>query len=155
MDLLSKTSYMLALLCLGSLSGAYSIMLNLGYLICANIKERHGYRWPVLYALFELALIGIMLGNFEGISSVLIFCSTSISLFSIWWMPPQKMRLLGLGANFITLSYHISLRNWAGVFEFAVIASNVSSYLKYRRSGNNSGKVCEEGTSAEELCPGE
>lgn len=134
LDLLAKISSVIGLAFLGSLGGAYSMVVNFGYLISANIKERQGKRWPGLYILFQGLLLWVMVHNFVGISSVLVFCSTSIALFAVWWLPPQKMRLAGLTANCFTLAYHLSLQNWAGLCEFAVIASNLTSYLKYRRS---------------------
>ena len=53
-----------------------------------------------------------MVWNFEGISSVFVFLSTSIALLSVWWLPPQKMRIAGITANVMTLCYNISLKNW-------------------------------------------
>lgn len=135
LDLLAKISSVIGLAFLGSLSGAYSMVVNVGYLISANIKERKHYRRPGLYVLFQLALLWVMIRSYSGLPSILVFCSTSIALFAVWWLPPQKMRLAGLTANCFTLAYHLSLQNWAGLCEFAVIASNLTSYLKYRRAG--------------------
>ena len=132
-DLLSKISFVTALLCLGAFSGAYSMIITFCYLVCANIKERKNCRWPLLYVFFQALLIFVMVWNFEGISSVFVVLSTSIALLSVWWLRPQKMRIAGITANVMTLCYNISLKNWAGLCELAVIASNLTSFLKYRR----------------------
>lgn len=133
-DLMSKVSFVIGLLFLGSLSGAYSMLVTFSYLICANIKERRKQNWPVLYIVFQALLVYVMLSSFAGASSVFIFLSTSIALFSVWWLSPQNMRAAGLIANAMTLCYNISLRNWAGMFELAVMASNIASYRKYRKT---------------------
>lgn len=133
-DLMSKIAFVIGLLCLGSLSGAYSMIVTFCYLIFANIKERKNQKWPLLYVIFQALLILVMVRHYAGISSVFIFLSTSIALLSVWWLPPQKMRVAGLTANIMTLCYHISLQNWAGMCELAVMVSNLASYIKYRRT---------------------
>lgn len=136
LDLLSKISFVIGMVFMGSLSGAYSMLVNFTYLIFANIKERKQYKWPALYIIFQLLLICTMINSFAGISSILICISTSISLLSVWWLSPQKMRLAGLAANVSTLLYHFSLRNWAGLCEILVIGSNIVSYVKYKKSSS-------------------
>lgn len=132
-DLLAKIAFIIGLFFMGSLSGVFSMLVTFFYLIAANIKERRNCRWTLAYVFFQLLLIYIMLMSFAGISSILIFISTSIALLSVWWLPPQKMRIAGSIGNIITLMYQLSIQNWAGLCELAVIASNFTSYLKYRR----------------------
>lgn len=138
LDLLSKISFVIGMVFMGSLSGAYSMVVNFIYLILATIKERKHYKWPGLYVILELLLVCAMVNSFAGISSILIFISTSISLLAVWWLPPQKMRLTGLVANIFTLFYHFSLRNWAGLCEIAVITSNITSYVRYQQKSRQS-----------------
>lgn len=133
LDLGSKISFVLGLIFLGSLSGAYSMAVSFATVICANIKEAKNYKWPGFYVLFQALLVWIMISQYAGISSILVFFSISIALYATWWLPPQKMRVTGLVSNLFTLMYNISLKNWAGLLELAVIASNLGSYLKYRR----------------------
>lgn len=132
LDLLAKIAFVLGLMFMGSLSGAYSMLANFFWLIFANIKERKGKRWPVIYAIFEILLVCILIFQFEGISSILVFTSSTLTLFSVWWLPPQKMRLTGIIVNVITLMYQLSIRNWAGLCELAVITSTLLSYFKYK-----------------------
>ena len=134
LDLLSKIAFILGLYFLGSMSGVYSMAVTFFYLICANIKERLNRRWMGLYIFSEVLLIYVMIHSFAGLSSVFIFASTSIALLAVWWLPPQRMRIAGLVGNIMTLLYNLSIRNWAGLFELAVIFSNFSSFLKYMRT---------------------
>lgn len=134
LDLGSKISFLLGLICLGSFSGAYTMAISFATVIFANIKEAKQTRWPGLYVLLQGLLLWVLIFRFEGISSILVFLSFSIALFATWWLPPQKMRITGLVSNLFTLMYNISLQNWAGLFELAVIASNLGSYLKYRKA---------------------
>ena len=133
LDLLAKIAFILGLYFLGSMSGVYSMTVTFFYLICANIKERLKRRWMWLYVFNEVLLVYVMIHSFAGLSSVFIFASTSIALLAVWWLPPQQMRIAGLVGNIMTLLYNLSIRNWAGLFELAVIFSNFTSFLKYRR----------------------
>ena len=139
MDLLAKIAFILGLYFLGSMSGVYSMAVTFFYLICANIKERLNRRWMGLYIFNEALLVYVMIHSFAGLSSVFIFASTSIALLAVWWLPPQQMRIAGLVGNIMTLLYNLSIRNWAGLFELAVIFSNFTSFLKYRHT-NISGR---------------
>lgn len=144
-DLLAKIAFVLGLYFMGSLSGAYSIFANFFWLIFANVKERKEKSWPIVYAFFQVVLIYIMISNFEGISSVLIFVSSTITLLSTWWLEPQQMRITGIAVNIITLMYQLSIKNYAGLCELVVIASTLVSYVKYRE------KKTEEFSEKQEL----
>lgn len=133
LDLLAKLSMILATFFLGSLSGSYSMMVSFTILIAANIKEKQGKRWPLGYAVFQAVLIAILVFRFEGISSVLVFLTSSVSLLSIWWLVPQKMRIAGMVTSVTSLLYQMSIQNYAGLLELIVITSNILSYLKYRK----------------------
>ena len=137
LDMLAKIAFILGLYFLGSMSGVYSMSVTFFYLICANIKERLKCRWMGLYIFNEALLVYVMIHSFAGLSSVLIFVSTSIALLAVWWLPPQQMRIAGLLGNIMTLFYNLSIRNWAGLFELAVIISNFASFLKYRRTNKS------------------
>ena len=132
LDILAKLSTFLALLCLGSLSGAYSMMVSFLILLVSRVKEWKNRVWAPVYVLFQLVLILIMIFRFEGISSVLVFLTSSVSLLSVWWLRPQGMRVAGLITSTTSLLYQLSIRNWAGLLEILVICSNVLSYLRYR-----------------------
>lgn len=131
-DLFAKIAFVTGLVFMGSLSGAYSILANFFWLIFANVKERKGKRWPLAYLFFQILLVCIMVFQYEGISSVLVFISSTITLVSTWWLSPQQMRMTGIPVNIITLAYQLSIKNWAGLCELAVIASTLISYAKYR-----------------------
>lgn len=132
LDILAKVSTFLALYCLGSLSGAYSMMVSFLILLVSTVKERKKRTWTPVYCLFQLALILIMALRFEGISSVLVFFTSSVSLLSVWWLRPQGMRVAGLVTSVSSLLYQMSIRNWAGLLEIFVICSNILSFVKYR-----------------------
>ena len=132
-DLLAKLSTCLALYFLDALSGAYSMLLSFLILIAANLKERRQARWPAVYAVFQAALIAIMVWQFAGLPSVLVFCTASVSLLSIWWLPPQKMRVASMITSVTSLLYQLSIQNYAGLLECIVIGSNVLSFVKYQK----------------------
>lgn len=133
LDLLAKLSTFVALFFLNAISGAYSMLVSFAILIAANIKERRNGKWSLLYAIFQLLLILIMIWKFAGISSILVFATSSISLLSIWWLSPQKMRIAGMTTSISSLLYQISIKNWAGLLEIIVICSNVASFAKYQK----------------------
>lgn len=134
LDLLAKLSTFIALFFMGSISGAYSMLLSFFILLAANIKVRRQSKWSVLYILFELILISILILKFEGISSILVFITSSTSLLSVWWLRPQGMRIAGLFTSITSLLYQLSIRNWAGLLEIIVIGSNIISFVKYKKA---------------------
>jgi len=131
-DLMAKVFISMGLYCFDSLSGAYISMAVFFMLIVANIKERLNKRWLGAYLFFEGLYLTILYCTYIGISSILVVITDSVTLFCIWWLPPQKMRLVGALNGFTYLSYQISIKNWAGMLEIFVILSNFLSYLKYR-----------------------
>lgn len=137
LDLVSKILTVMGLYCLNSLSGAYTFAGVFFLLIVANIKERLNKKWLFGYLFFQSLYIVILIATYEGISSVLVFLSTSVTLICIWWLPPQQMRFIG-GLNcFIFLFYQISIKNWAGLLEILVIISNFVSFMKYKKVAKN------------------
>lgn len=136
LDLLAKVFTILGLYCLNSLSGAYSFMVMFLLLIVANIKEKLNKKWLLGYLLFQFLYFAVLYYTYDGISSILVVLSSSVTLFCIWWLPPQQMRFVG-GLNcFPYLAYLISIKNWVGLLEILVIFSNLFSYLKYKNSAN-------------------
>lgn len=134
LDLLAKFSTFVALYFLNALSGAYSMLASFVILIVANIKIRRNERWLPGYVLFQILLVAIMIWKFAGISSILVFLTSTISLISIWWLSPQKMRIAGMATSISSLLYQLSIRNWAGLLEIVVICSNTLSFLKYKKA---------------------
>jgi len=134
LDLLAKILTILGLYCLGSLSGAYSFMVVFFVLILANIKERVNQKWTVFFVIFQVLYLLILIYAYQGISSILVFTTSSISLFSTWWLFPQKMRLIGGCNSCLFFIYQVSIKNWAGLLELLVMYSNFAAYLKYRVS---------------------
>ncbi|MCQ2416906.1 MAG: YgjV family protein [Oscillospiraceae bacterium] len=145
-DIIAKLLTVAGLYCLQSLTGAYNMMVAMLVLCTARYKESHEEQFShfgktAFYLLFETAYILVMVFTFKGFSSLLITLTSSITLCSIWWMPPQKMRLIGSGNSVLFLMYQISIKNWAGLLELLVLASNVTSYLKYRRSARQNAEI--------------
>lgn len=139
-DLISKVFTVIGLYCLNSLSGAYIYFVVFFMLIVTNIKERLGKRWLGAYIIFQSLYIAIMVFQYEGISSILVTTVVSVTLLCNWWLPPQKMRVLGGWNSCIMLLYQISIKNWAGLLEIFVIFSNLFSFLKYKYIKNKSRK---------------
>lgn len=137
LDLVAKIFTIAGLYCLGSLSGAYLFCITFFLLIIANIKEKQRKKWTFGYWVFQGLYIFILCYAFEGISSVLVFITSSINLCCVWWLPPQKMRIVGGLNSVLYLLYQISIKNWAGLIEIAVIYSNFAAYLKYKKNRTN------------------
>ena len=133
-DLLAKILTILGLYCLGSTSGAFSFVVVFFVLIAANIKVRLNKKWTLFFVVFQILYFLILISTYQGISSVLVFITSSVSLFCNWWLAPQKIRFFGGCNSVLFLLYQISIKNWAGLFEIIVMFSNFTSYLKYRRA---------------------
>ena len=133
MNLISKIFTILGLYCLNSLSGAFSFSVTFFLILAAYIKERKKEKWTFLFIVFQLLYVAILISKFEGISSALIFTTSSISLFCVWWLPPQQMRFVGGLNSLLFLLYQISIKNWAGLIEILVFLSNLLAYIKYMK----------------------
>lgn len=106
--------------------------LMLVVLIILNIRERvSDNKMTWLYIIFQCMLCVIFYKTYTGISSILVFITSSVTLFHTWFLPPQLMRLIG-GCNcIIYLTYQISIKNWAGLIEIIVMLCNFISFIKY------------------------
>ena len=135
LDLLAKVFTSIGLYCLNSLSGAYVFIAVFFMLIVANIKERLNKRWLLGYIFFQSVYLIILYFTYVGISSILAITTVSVTLFCIWWLPPQQMRVVGGLNSFTFLAYQISIKNWAGLLEILVIVSNFLAFMKYKKAG--------------------
>lgn len=118
---------------LGSLSGAYTFLAMFLSLILASIKEKKNIKFVSGFIFVELLYTLILILQFEGVSSILIFVSSSMTLVANWFFRPQAMRKMGLVVSIIYLGYQISIKNWAGLLEILVIIANIASFLKYKK----------------------
>lgn len=132
MDLLSKVFMIIALYCFGSIGGSLSFIVAFILIIIATLKENQKQDWLFGYILFQFMYIAILITTFDGIASILVFITVSIKLFALWWMRPQGIRMLGIIASLFFIAYQLAIHNWAGLLEICVIASNATSFLKYR-----------------------
>ena len=135
LDLITKIFTALGLYFLGSLSGTYMFIGTLFMVIVANIKERLNKKWILAYIAFQALYIIILFYTYVGISSILVALNVSITLFYIWWLPPQHMRIVGATNGLIYLAYQISIKNWAGLLGISVILSNILAFIKYIKRG--------------------
>lgn len=133
LDLVAKILTVLGLYCLNSLSGAYIFLVGFFLLLVANVKERLNKKWLAGYIFFQGAYLAVLFLTYSGISSILVTLTASITLYCIWWLPPQEMRLIGGYSSFLFLAYQISIKNWAGLLEILVIISNFSAFIKYKK----------------------
>ena len=144
LDVVAKIFTIMGLYFMGSMSGAYSFCVGLVLLIVALYKEKTGKRWTLGYILFQSIYLLILIFTFAGVSSVLVFISSTITLICIWWLSPQNMRLLGLSCSVVYTTYQVTIRNWAGLLELAVMFSNIVSYLVYRRREKEACAACDK-----------
>lgn len=132
MDLLSKIFMIIALYCFGSISGSLLFVVSFILLIVVTLKEKSTKDWPFGYSLFQFMYLAILIATFDGIASILVFITLSIKLYALWWMRPQGIRMLGIIASLFFIAYQLTIHNWAGILEICVIASNATSFLKYK-----------------------
>lgn len=140
-ELMAKTCMMISLAIFGSLTGANNQIVGFILLIVVNIKEKKEKNNFMWYLIFELVYIIILFATYQGISSVLTFCVCSITLFNLWWLTPQEMRLIGGMNSLINLTYLLSIGNIAGLLELTGTFSNFASYIKYEKPTKNKMKV--------------
>ena len=133
MSLLAKIFLSFGLYCIGSLSGAYIHAIALGMLIIVNLKENLQKRWILGYIFFQVLYLFVLYNTFIGISSILVTITATITLYSNWFLPPQKMRLSATLNSMLCMLYHITIKNWAGLLEIFALFSNVTAYIKYRK----------------------
>lgn len=132
-DLMAKVFTALGFYFLGSLSGAYLFVAGFFMLITANVKEQLAKKWLPVYIFFQTLYLAVLFCTYNGISSILFTITASVTLFCVWWMPPQKMRIIGAWNSFLFLAGQISIRNWAGLLEILVIISNFMAFFKYKK----------------------
>lgn len=134
-DLLAKILTVIALACFGSLTGSVNMIISFLSLIILNIygKNEESKSRKYTYIIIQAAYIISTIFTYNGISSILILVTSSLSLLSNFWLTPQKMRLVGFFASWLYLIYQMSIKNYAGILELLVIASNLIAYLKYRK----------------------
>lgn len=133
LELCANIFLALGLYYLNSLSGYYIVITLIFVLITANIKERLHKKWILGHIFFQTVYATILYTTYVGLSSVLIFTSASIALVNVWWMPPQKMRLISALTSTIFLIYQLSIQNWAGLIELIVITCNFLAFFKYKK----------------------
>lgn len=135
-DILSKIIASAGFLYLRSYTAVGNMLGGIAVLCMASLKEKKHKKWTLMYVLLELMYVVILLNTMQGISSLIIFITSTISLYNIWWYTPQKMRVVGIVNSIIYIGFQISIKNWAGFLEIFVISSNISSYLKYRKESS-------------------
>jgi len=139
-NLCSKPFMAAGLYFFNSLSGSYVLLVSCLMLITTNIKEKLKTRWLLGYIFFQAIYLVILYYTYIGYSSILITLCVSITLFSTWWLSPQKMRLIGGINGFLALAYHLSVRNWLGLLEITGIISSFSAYIKARKKSKKNHK---------------
>ena len=130
--LLSVTSFFM----FGSLTSGLSDIWSFVVLSTANVKEHKQFSTTVsnwLFIFFESVYVLILSFTFNGISSLLIFTVSTISIVSLWYLEPQNMRVAEIMNSFIYLALQLSIGNFAGITEFVVIGCNTASYCKYEK----------------------
>lgn len=138
LDVIAKILLICGLLCFGSLTGSYNMLITLVMLIVLNIKERKApdKKWTPIWALLEIALITVLIFTYKGLPSVLVFITSSVTVWHTWFMPPQIMRIIGGWNAILFFIYQMLIKNWAGALELLVVASNFTSYYKYKKIFN-------------------
>ena len=138
LDIIAKIVTTISFLLLDSKTGMFNMLLaavllifNYFYETKECITKKHN---TIVFIIAVLIYCGILIVTYEGITSILVFITSVISLMSNQFLSPQKMRVTGVFNSIIYLSYQILLKNWAGLLEVLVIISNSTAWVKYRKS---------------------
>lgn len=136
LDIGAKVTTTISLLLLGSKTGMFNMLFAMALLIfnyCYETKECITKKYNIIvFGIAILVYCSILTFTYEGITSILVFTTSIISLTSNQFFTPQKMRVTGVFNSIIYLMYQISLKNWVGLLEVLVIISNATSWFKYR-----------------------
>lgn len=133
LDLFAKACTVVALYCFSSLTGVYNMCITFVICLICYLKQRNNWKLMSCYWIFQALFVMVLMKTYIGISSILVFSCSSISLCANWWLSPQHMRLSAVFGSVIYLAYQISIANWAGLLEVFALISNLFSFLKYRK----------------------
>ena len=135
LDVMAKILLICALLCFNSLTGSYNMLISLIMLIILNIKERKApdKKWITPWALLEIALLLVFIFTYDGLPSILVWFTSTVTIWHTWFMPPQIMRIIGGWNGILFFIYQMLIKNWVGVLELLVITSNFVAYYKYKK----------------------
>lgn len=131
-QIICKLLTAISLFCFYSMSGVWLSIMSLGVLFISYLKESTNKDYKIFYFIFQLIYISILIITFDGISSILVFIGSSLSLFSLFWLREQPLRIVGFVKSIIYLIYQLVIGNWAGLTETIILYSYVSSYIKYK-----------------------
>lgn len=134
LELIAKIFTVFSLYCFSSLSGVCIYLLAFVMLVVANIKERLHKKWFFVYLIFQSLYLSVLYFTYVGISSVLVVMTGTIKLYSVWFLPPQGMRLSASVNSLLHLYYQMTIKNWAGLLEILPLFSNLLSYKKYKKT---------------------
>ena len=118
-----------------SLSGYYLLLTQIVIVLLAYIKEKKPFPKVVQYAIYVAAQLFITLATiftFQGISSIFCYISVTIGILSNWWFNEQKIRNCGVAICFFSFLYNMSIKNYIGVLELAIMIMNIVSYCIYK-----------------------
>lgn len=133
---LSLTTAAISCFFFNSMSGFYSLMILVFFNIIAYFKAKKEFNKVLTYAIYIFTQILITLMSiytFKGISSIFCYISTTIAVVSVWWFNEQKMRIAGIFVCLFSFLYNLTIHNYIGILELAIIASNIISYCVYNK----------------------
>lgn len=119
-----------------SLSGYYLLLTQIIVTSLAYIKEKKTFNKFLTYGIYiaaQLFITATIMYTFKGMSSVFCYISVTIAIFSVWWLNEQKMRLTGIFICLFSFLYNMTIGNYLGVLELAIIATNIISYFIYKK----------------------
>ncbi len=136
LDIIAKIITSLSFVLLSSYTGSGLMAFAIVTLLLIYLKEQRGFPKWLSDSLFGVCLIVyvlIFVKTYDGFTSILIFVSSALCLLSNWYLPPQKMRLMGFPISLMYLWYQLALKNYVALLEVFVIVSNLVAFIKYNR----------------------
>lgn len=134
LDLLAKVMTILMFFFFSQKTGAASELIGLTVIAAANIKERTGKEFRLLYIIYFVTYLLTLALTYSGFSSLLCTATALISLTSNWWFDPQKMRLADIFICICMFILNMNMGNYAGFTELIIMTCNLLSYIKYREN---------------------
>lgn len=121
--------------CFGSLTGSLALFVQIPIVILSYINEKKPLQNWLRCCIYEVAFLLItliLIFTFQGITSILIYIATNLSIYSYWWMDEQGMRIAGIFIGIAFFVYCMSIENYLGFLELCVIFANLVSYAIYK-----------------------
>lgn len=115
-NFISSFCSLLAMICLGSVSGIINVCVTLIRLFTIYKKDEKNLNLHRMF-LFFVIIYATVFFDYDGIYTWLLFLSSMCSFIPKWYCKnTQILRIGGLNANLLIIGYNIHIQNYASIF---------------------------------------